>query len=209
LARIFDRTPEGSEIKIEKLDDDPAVVSTILQATQAAIRTHQTEKLEALRNAVCNTALQRFPSDDVRSLLLTFVEDFTPTHVQMLKYLKTRSGNTQFTGNREADDQIVNALLQRGLIEDTRPFAARGRPTEGPLHLNMWNITRLGEEFLKLISPRKCPPRRIRRGPESRLVLLQQAIQQRPAFGHAHSQPKIRIHRRVNRSHEIPKARRR
>jgi hypothetical protein len=41
----------------EKLEKDEAFFSSFAQATQAAIKTHQKEKLEALRNAVLNVAL--------------------------------------------------------------------------------------------------------------------------------------------------------
>jgi hypothetical protein len=41
----------------ERLGDNPAFVSVMAQATQAAIKTHDQEKLQALRNAVLNAAL--------------------------------------------------------------------------------------------------------------------------------------------------------
>jgi hypothetical protein len=43
--------------KIENLKENEQFVSTVLAATQAAIRTHQQEKREALRNAVLNVAV--------------------------------------------------------------------------------------------------------------------------------------------------------
>jgi hypothetical protein len=49
------------EVRLESLGEDPAVVSTILYATQAALRTHQEEKLEALRNAVSNYGPPKIP----------------------------------------------------------------------------------------------------------------------------------------------------
>lgn len=140
------------EVKFETLGDDPAFVTTVLQATQIATRTHQQEKLRALQNAVVNTALHKLADDNLRSLFLAFVDEFTPAHVRMLAFFKNPTSARQFTGNRQIDDQIVNALVQRGLIEDTRPFAARGRPTDDPLTNYQWNVTWLGDQFLRFIS---------------------------------------------------------
>ena len=51
-------------------------MSVVLQATQAALRTHQAEKLEALRNAVLNVAAGKGPSDDMQMVFLSFIDSF-------------------------------------------------------------------------------------------------------------------------------------
>ncbi|HTS57938.1 MAG TPA: hypothetical protein VMH03_10335, partial [Terriglobales bacterium] len=47
---------------------------TVLQATQIALRTHQEEKLEALRNAVVNSTSGQVLEDDVRAVFLNLVD---------------------------------------------------------------------------------------------------------------------------------------
>ena len=49
--------------------NDDEFVSAIQHATQIAVRTHQAEKLEALRNAVLNVAAGTAPGDDLQMIL--------------------------------------------------------------------------------------------------------------------------------------------
>jgi len=147
------------EVNLDSLRDDPAFTTTMLEASQIALRTHQEEKLEALRNAVLNTALGKAPEEDLRAIFLNFVAEFTPTHLFLLKYFENRNAADSSSVERlvssrtarSASDQFVNDLLQRGLIEDTRPYAARGRPTDEALFRLTWNVTNLGKLFLNFI----------------------------------------------------------
>ena len=52
--------------RLEDLGKNPQFISATMQATQAASRTHQSEKLEALQNAVVNVALGKPPTEDLR-----------------------------------------------------------------------------------------------------------------------------------------------
>ena len=71
--------------RIEDLSGDPAFVTMTLQATQYALRNHQEEKLEALRNAVLNSALPGAPEDDMQIIFLGLVDTLTPWHLRVLK----------------------------------------------------------------------------------------------------------------------------
>jgi hypothetical protein len=51
---------------IEALKDNEMFVTVFMHATQIAIRNHQREKIEALRNAVINVALGRAPDEDLQ-----------------------------------------------------------------------------------------------------------------------------------------------
>jgi hypothetical protein len=68
----------------ETLVANEAFISAFAQATQAALRTHQKEKLEALRNAVLNTALNRVPDDNRRAVFLSLIDRLAPVHMDML-----------------------------------------------------------------------------------------------------------------------------
>lgn len=152
---------KAAEAKLESLQDDPAFFTTILQATQIALRTHQEEKLEALLNAVANSAVRPAPEDDVRALFLNFIEGFTPTHLRLLRFFQSRNSADPatmdgFRSQRDITDQMVNDLSGRGLIQDTRPYAARGRLTDEPLFTFGWTVTNLGAQFLKFISAKRA-----------------------------------------------------
>lgn len=67
--------------KIEELSHNEMFITTVMNASQTAIRNHQEEKLEALRNAVLNAALPNPPDDDLQLMFLNFVDTFTPWHL--------------------------------------------------------------------------------------------------------------------------------
>ncbi|MBA7622107.1 hypothetical protein ES703_29478 [subsurface metagenome] len=73
--------------KIENLSENEMFISTLMQATQVAIRNHQRQKLEALRNAVLNAALPNAPEENLQLMFLNFVDSLTLGHLRMLKLL--------------------------------------------------------------------------------------------------------------------------
>lgn len=68
----------------ETLATNDAFVSAFAQATQAALKSHQIEKLEALRNAVLNVAAGSAPDEDLQSIFLNLIDSFTPLHLRLL-----------------------------------------------------------------------------------------------------------------------------
>lgn len=145
------------ETTLESLGENPAFVTTALQATLIALRTHQEEKLEALRNAVVNSAIGQAPGDDLRAVFLSFVDAFTPTHLRILRFFQDRSSLNssefqQLRDTRGLTDLIVNELARDGLIEDPRPYAARGRDSAESLLTLSWTLTKLGIQFVEFIS---------------------------------------------------------
>lgn len=141
----------------EQLAQNEAFISAFEMATQAALRTHQTDKLNALRNAVLNVAAGTTISEDLQTLFLNLVDGFTPKHLQTLSYLVERDGTLRNELLKHSDlvDQAVTDLNSRGMIKDTRAYAARGRDTSDPLINSQWDITPMGEQFLAFI---KSPP---------------------------------------------------
>ena len=104
------------------------------QAIQAVTRTHEEEKLKALRNAVLNTALGP-PSGYDTGTLLAICETLTPWHLKVLcffddpqRYIdanrtpvmsKAQALETAFPelrGQRALYDNIVRDLYQQGLL---------------------------------------------------------------------------------------------
>lgn len=73
--------------KIENLSTNESFVTTVLQATQVAIRNHQKEKLDALRNAVLNAALGIDIDEDIQCMYLNFIDELMPWHLRLLKFL--------------------------------------------------------------------------------------------------------------------------
>jgi hypothetical protein len=74
------------------LAEDEAFQTTLLHASQLAIRNHQEETLEALCNAVLNVAVGFSLPDDRRHVLLDALDTLTPSHVRMLTYFADPCG---------------------------------------------------------------------------------------------------------------------
>ncbi len=119
----------------ESLQQNEAFVSATMQATQIALRTHQEEKLAALRNAILNIAIGRAPNEDMQTMFLQFVDSMTTWHIRILKFFQDPGGHlpdTRFSmgapstlleamfpdlrGAREFYDQVVKDLHARGLM---------------------------------------------------------------------------------------------
>jgi len=82
---LIQRLDENS---FEALKQNEEFASTILHASRIAIFTHRKEKHAMLRNAVLNSALPKAPEDDERSVFLNFVDEFSVTHIFVLKAFK-------------------------------------------------------------------------------------------------------------------------
>ncbi len=72
--------------KIENLSNNDIFITIVMHATQLAVRNHQKEKLDALRNAVLNTALASTPEEDMKLMFLNFIDTLTPWHIRILKF---------------------------------------------------------------------------------------------------------------------------
>ena len=153
--RLHDLEGRVDGFRFDDLSQNQQFVSATLQATQGAQRTHQAEKLTALQNAVVNVAVARGPSEDLQLIFLNLVDSFTPTHLQVLAHfnLRDRSNAARFREQRDLTDQAVCDLRDRGLLRDTRPYAAQNRDSPEGLVYYEWEVTNLGTQFLAFIRP--------------------------------------------------------
>ncbi len=175
IESIVDRLKEleskVDEFSIESLAENDMFLTTVLHASQAAIRSHQDEKLEALRNATLNAALPNPPEEDLQLMFLDFVDRLTPWHIRMLKFLdnpqtwgdehditypKWQMGAPstvlehafpELRERRDFYDQVVKDLFSRGLLN-----------TES-LHTSMTEegmfskrTTAIGMQFIKFVT---------------------------------------------------------
>ena len=159
--KLNDLSQTVAELTPERLARDEAFQSAFAQAAHAAMRTHRQEKLEALRNTVLNVAIGRAPPDDLQVVFLNFVDMFTPTHLQILRLFTSphRSGRVRFKDNRDLSDQAIRDLRDRGLLRDTRAYAAQNRETPDALVSYDWEVTNLGNRFLGFITLSEPAPR--------------------------------------------------
>ncbi|MCF8980010.1 hypothetical protein GIW46_17580 [Pseudomonas syringae] len=122
------------------LQENDAFISTVAEACSISLRNHQKEKLDALKNAVRNSALPSCPTDDYRQLFLNFVDVCTVTHIRLLQLFDNpqawfdRKGTNlpnwtmgslstiielampELKGHNDIRDSIWKDLYQRGLV---------------------------------------------------------------------------------------------
>lgn len=139
-----------------------------MQATQIALRNHQQEKLNALKNAVKNSA-NPISIDENKVLMFTrIIDDMTPLHLKILKFLnnpniieqelqkrtspniRTNYGDNmniwkeyypELSSSRELIIQISKELYVKGFLNN-----------ENALHSLGKNTSNFADEFLDFIS---------------------------------------------------------
>lgn len=76
---------ENRGVNIDELGKDEGFIDTVLHASQAAMRTSEQEKREALRNAVLNSALPNAPDESKRQLFINWLDTLTVWHLRLLR----------------------------------------------------------------------------------------------------------------------------
>lgn len=155
---------------LENLSENETFVTTVLQTIQIALRTHQQEKLEALRNAVLNSALPNAPEDTLQMVFLSFIDRFTTHHLQQLALIRDPNGwladygiehTTIYPGGPANVMNTVFPDLPEGLpklvASDLRTaglytFPA-GNDDDGSISIGLkdYHITDIGRQFLEFI----------------------------------------------------------
>lgn len=161
---------------VEELRNHDTFIDTMIQASQAAVRTASQEKREALRNAVLNAALPSSLDDTHQQIYIGLIEMLTDWHLRMLalfenpiKWFTDRGKQPprweiagslstvitaafpELSSERELYDLVGNDLLQRGLLRSAKFQTVM--TCDGAMSKN---TTRFGDEFLKFITEPAC-----------------------------------------------------
>lgn len=165
---IEELTKKVDDITPESLSENEIFISVSMQATQIALRNHQQEKLNALKNAVKNSA-SSISIDENKVLMFTrIIDDMTPLHLKILKFLnnpriiekelqtrtssnvRTHYGNNmniwqeyypELNSSRELITQISKELYVKGFLYN-----------ENALHSSEKSTSNFADEFLAFIS---------------------------------------------------------
>ncbi len=85
VGQALDELLNREQLTVSALIADESFTTVLLQASAIAVRNHEREKLEALRNAVLNSA-QPLPIDiSKREMFLQLVDQFTVWHLRILQ----------------------------------------------------------------------------------------------------------------------------
>lgn len=141
ITEVVNELTADGVLTEKDIQENEVFISTVSQACSIALRNHQEEKLEALRNAVKNAALDSCPEEDYRQLFLNFVDVCTVTHIKLLNLFSgpeawgrkhgfefpanwSMGGMTQvieaafpaLKGQQQLYDPIWKDMYQRGLV---------------------------------------------------------------------------------------------
>ncbi|HHH75665.1 MAG TPA: hypothetical protein ENL03_01410 [Phycisphaerae bacterium] len=174
LSERLIKLEHEDRINFAELGNNEEFVSTVMHASHVAIQTHRLEKIDALRNAVLNTALGHAPEDSKREMFLGFVDAFTVIHLQTLGVLKEKYddqpedydgpskfksiGITPFSLARKVrlvrpelvDDYKLVILAVEDLCRRKLLYQSQGNESLLPQGVSL--VTDLGQDFLKFIA---------------------------------------------------------
>ncbi len=102
---------EQRGIDLGSLAKNEEFITVVLHASTVAIRTHQREKLEALRNAVANVAVGLAPDETLQAMLIRLVDELTPMHLKLLSaaHLPEPLGRIPITPGQSGIDRFAMA----------------------------------------------------------------------------------------------------
>ena len=86
VASAIQELQKKENTLVERLQGDETFQSILLQASWAAVRNHQAEKLTALRTAVKNAAVA---SNETQLLFVRYIDELTPTHLVVMNFFVT------------------------------------------------------------------------------------------------------------------------
>lgn len=87
VAIALRRLENDQGVKLETLQNNELFISIVAQATAIAVRNHQKEKLEALKNVIVNSGVSLGVDDDIQLTFVRFLDELTPSHLKLLKFI--------------------------------------------------------------------------------------------------------------------------
>lgn len=165
MAQVGEKLQELEEkgLNLEELQDNEQFLSSVMYASQLALRTHQTEKLNALRNAIVNVATGQAPEEAIQHMFFDFVDSLTELHLRILKVFQAPEtpNNISMGGLSHVLEHNIPELRGRRGIYDQfwRDLYSRGLVSTDGLHVTMTGqglaskrTTELGDAFLNFIT---------------------------------------------------------
>jgi len=145
---------------IESLSKNEAFVTMLLEASHLAVRSHEREKIESLRNAVLNAALEA-PEEHAQAILLQFLAVATPWHLRVLTFYQSPDAYLKKAGITLNTGDYLSHFVSRVFKELEGNEAFRLQIERDLLHYGLllpehaWyseRTTNTGDKVLKLIA---------------------------------------------------------
>jgi hypothetical protein len=165
----------------ESLQSDDRFISFLYQATFIALKSHQREKIDALKSALVLAAKPEQVSDDLLYQFLRYIDELSPTHLMILACLHKQAGRFKRMEKLEQvyskiqsclgariertafrsfmHDLDSRFLLRLGDLEDFGEYETKqiAIVTEGST-IRPLKVTSLGRSFLSFIDGKEESP---------------------------------------------------
>ena len=165
MAAVGERLQELQDagVQLEDLAENEEFITAAMHASNIALRTHQKEKLEALRNAVLNVAIGQAPDDALQHMFFRWIESLSPLHLRFLKFFQAPAPQPglsmgglssvlehnmpELRGKRHIYDQVWKDLYSSGLVNTETLHA-----TMSGNGLTEKRTSELGDAFIAFIA---------------------------------------------------------
>lgn len=154
---------DAKGVDIEKLGQNEEFISAVMHASQIALRTHQNEKRDALRNAVFNVAAGQSPGEALEQMFFEWIDSLSVLHIQILKLFQhptpppnmsmgglgsvLEHNMPKLRGHGHIYNQVWKDLYFRGLV-NTEGMNV----TMSGSGLSSKRTTEIGDAFLRFVS---------------------------------------------------------
>lgn len=157
--RLHDLETKVDGFRFEELATNEQFASATVQATQAVLRTHQEEKVEALQNAVLNVAAGSAPNEDLQSIFLNWVDRLTALHLRLLKQFSVQTAvsiqDAPAWLKADVCSQFAKELLDQGLLGPVNRVVVPNRNqlivAEKGFYTFRAGLSPLGKQFLSFL----------------------------------------------------------
>lgn len=118
VAEKLKELESKGEIDFEKLKNNEKFLDVMLQTTSLALKTSEKEKIDALRNALLNTAKGESPDITKSQIFLNQIDRFTTWHIKILKLIDCPSDWFK-KANRNPPSYMMGSISS--MIKDAYP----------------------------------------------------------------------------------------
>ena len=148
---------------IEALGQNEEFISAVMHASHVALRTHQEDKREALRNAILNVATGQSPDEALEHMFFDWIDSLSVLHIKILRLFQNPTpppnmsmgglssvleyNMPELRGSAPIYTQVWKDLYIRGLT-NTEGM----NTTMSEQGLGSKRTSQIGDAFLKFIS---------------------------------------------------------
>ena len=144
VAEGLRQLEEQQRLSLDGLAENDTFIDAVMSASQAAIRTSQGEKREALKNGVLNSSLPDPPDESSQQIFIGLVDSLTVWHLRILRFFSNPATIFREQGKPPPQYSIAGSLSQ--LLTAAFPELANERELYDQIGKDLYGRALLGTE---------------------------------------------------------------